>query len=256
MKRRAIRHTREQHYSFEVYPPKTLRLAEVELSSTVDSKEAKQKIELLQKKLLERQVQHFSSKRRTIFVFEGWDAAGKGGAIKRITSPMDPRGFQVWPIGAPTSLEQGIHYLYRFFTRLPAPGTLSIFDRSWYGRVLVERVEGFASREEWQRAYDEINVFERMLTDDGVRLVKFFLHIDQATQLKRFRERETDPVKQYKIGPDDYRNRKKWKPYLTAYEEMFDRTHRPDAPWLVIPANDKHAARVQVLKAALACLGE
>ncbi len=189
-------------------------------------------------------------------VFEGRDAAGKGGVIKRLTALMDPRGFKVWPIGAPRDEEARHHYLWRFWNRLPEQGELAVFDRSWYGRVLVERVEGFAKKAEWHRAYDELNAFERMLTSDGVKLIKFWLQIDKQTQLERFRAREEDPVKQYKIGPDDWHNRKKWKAYSDAAQEMFDRTHRPDAPWVVIPANDKEYARLEVLRQVSALLDE
>jgi polyphosphate kinase 2 (PPK2 family) len=171
-----------------------------------------------------------------------------------MTALMDPRGYKVWPIAAPGEEERAHHYLWRFATRMPPRGTIAIFDRSWYGRVLVERVEGFCSEKEWQRAYDEINAFERMLTDDGVTMLKFFLHIDKKTQLNRFKERERDPIKHFKLGEDDWRNRKRWSEYHRAYQDMFDRTHRPDAPWLVVPATDKRHARLVVLKAAIKAL--
>ena len=198
--------------------------------------------------------QVYLQKRPVMIMFEGWDAAGKGGAIKRMTALMDPRGYKVWPIAAPGEEEKAHHYLYRFATRMPSKGTIAIFDRSWYGRVLVERIEGFATEQEWQRAYDEINAFERMHTEDGVTVVKFFLHIDRETQLQRFKERERDPVKNFKIGTDDWRNRKRWPDYEEAYQDMFDRTHRPDAPWIIVPANDKRYARLQVLQAAITAL--
>jgi polyphosphate kinase 2 (PPK2 family) len=169
---------------------------------------------------------------------------------------MDPRGYKVWPIGPPRDQEVRQHYLWRFWERLPEKGEIAVFDRSWYGRVLVERVEGFASPAEWRRAYDEINAFERMLTEDGVAMAKFFLHIDRKTQLKRFKMREHDPMKKYKITPDDWRNRKKWRDYEKAIQEMLDRTHRPDAPWHLIPANDKQYARIEVLKACAKALGD
>jgi polyphosphate kinase 2 (PPK2 family) len=161
---------------------------------------------------------------------------------------MDPRGYKVWPIGAPRDAERRNHYLWRFWSRLPDAGEIAIFDRSWYGRVLVERVEKLASGGEWRRAYGEIVAFERMLADDGVRLLKFFLHIDRATQLERFRAREGDPLKAYKIGPEDWRNRRKWKAYERAIQDMLDRTHRPAAPWRVVAANDKKHARLEVLR--------
>ncbi len=243
-------------YEFDVFKPGTLDLSGVRLDQTVDKKAAEAEVLDLQEKLFELQVRYWLEKRRAAFVFEGWDAAGKGGAIKRMTALMDPRGYKVWPIAAPGEEERAHHYLYRFQTRMPPRGTIAIFDRSWYGRVLVERVEGFCTEKEWQRAYDEINAFERMYTDDGVTVLKFFLHIDKATQLQRFKDRERDPVKNFKIGDDDWRNRKRWSEYEEAYQDMFDRTHRPDAPWVIVPANDKRAARLTVLKAAIAALDE
>jgi polyphosphate kinase 2 (PPK2 family) len=248
--------TREA-YEFKVFPEGTLRLDEVDLNETVKDKKAYETELLeLQEKLYELQVRYFLEKRRAIFVFEGWDAAGKGGAIKRLTALMDPRGYKVWPIAAPRDGEERHHYLWRFFTRIPDAGELCVFDRSWYGRVLVERVEGFASPKEWNRAYDEINAFERMLTDDGTVVRKFFLHIDRDVQLERFKEREKDPIKNFKIGPDDWRNRKRWTEYTAAIEDMFDRTHRPDAPWQLIAANDKRLARLSVLRSCVEALGE
>jgi polyphosphate kinase 2 (PPK2 family) len=235
--------------AFEVYPAGTLSLEEVDLSQRVEDADAyEEELEALQYELYRLQIQQFLGKRRTVFVFEGWDASGKGGAIKRLTTEMDPRGYKVWPISAPNALEAANHYLWRFWQRTPARGELAVFDRSWYGRVLVERVERFATPQEWGRAYDEINAFERMLTADGVRMAKFFIHIDPKTQLKRFRAREKDPVKQYKIGEEDWRNRAKWKAYTRAIQEMLDRTHRPDAPWHLVAGNDKKHARLDVLR--------
>jgi polyphosphate kinase 2 (PPK2 family) len=240
---------------FEVFQEGTLQLSDVDLSLEIEDKKAADKeIEKLQEKLFELQVQYWLEKRRAIFVFEGWDAAGKGGAIKRLTMNMDPRGYKVWPIAAPGEEERAHHYLWRFATRMPPKGTISIFDRSWYGRVLVERVEGFCSDAAWNRAYDEINAFEKMHADDGCTVVKFFLHIDKDEQLKRFKEREKDPVKRFKIGPDDWRNRKRWSEYEAAYQDAFNRTHRPDAPWVLVSANDKRNARLTVLRAALKAL--
>ena len=241
-------------YDFELYKPNTLRLSKVDLEATVDRQAAEAEILDLQEKLYELQVRYWLEKRRAVFVFEGWDAAGKGGAIKRMTALMDPRGYKVWPIAAPGEEERAQHYLWRFMTRMPPKGTIAVFDRSWYGRVLVERIEGFCSEREWKRAYGEINAFERTLTDDGVTMVKLFLHIDKETQLTRFKLREKDPIKNFKIGEDDWRNRKRWKDYEDAYQEMFDRTHRPDAPWVLVAANDKRAARIQVLSCAIEAL--
>jgi PPK2 family polyphosphate:nucleotide phosphotransferase len=247
-------HTPEA-YEFKVHKKGTLKLKEVDPNTFIEDKKAYEKdLEKLQKKLYELQVRYFLEKRKALLVFEGWDAAGKGGAIKRLTALMDPRGYKVWPIAAPKDAEARHHYLWRFVTRTPETGELCIFDRSWYGRVLVERVEGFCSPREWNRAYDEINAFERMLTDDGTVIRKFFLHIDKQTQLKRFKEREKDPIKNFKIGPDDWRNRKKWEDYEEAIQDMLDRTHRPDAPWTVVPANDKRYARLMVLKTVIQAL--
>jgi len=240
---------------FECYPSGTLRLDRVDLSAALKDDAAYEKrLENLQQELLKLQIKYFLKERRAIFVFEGWDAAGKGGVIKRLTMMMDPRGYKVWPIGPPKDEEARQHYLWRFWERLPDKGEIAVFDRSWYGRVLVERVEGFATKAEWRRAYDEINAFEVMLTADGVRMAKFFLHIDRKTQLERFKLREHDPMKHYKITPDDWRNRKRWKDYEEAVQDMFDRTHRPDARWYLIPANDKHYARIEVLKTCVQVL--
>ena len=242
-------------WDFELHPPGSLDLGGTDLSGkTKDKDAADEKIQELQERLYELQVRYWMEKRRAVFVFEGWDAAGKGGSIKRMTALMDPRGYKVWPIAAPGEEERQHHYLWRFATRMPSKGTIAIFDRSWYGRVFVERVEGFCSVKEWQRAYDEINGFERMHTDDGVTMVKFFLHIDQKTQLARFKEREKDPIKSFKIGPDDWRNRKRRPDYEEAIQDMFDRTHRPDAPWHVVPANDKKYARIAVLRTCVDAL--
>jgi polyphosphate kinase 2 (PPK2 family) len=234
-------------YDFEVYPRGTLRLDEVDLKKTADE-HYEEKLEALQTELFHLQVKTFQKGQRAVIAFEGWDAAGKGGVIKRLTTPMDPRGLKVWPIAAPRDAEARQHYLWRFWLRLPEHGEIAVFDRTWYGRVLVERVEGFCKKPAWKRAYDEINAFEHMLTEDGVRIAKFFLHIDKKTQLQRFHEREVDPFKHYKIGEEDWRNRAKWKRYEEAIQEMFDRTHRPEAPWYVIPSDDKRFARLEVLR--------
>ncbi len=252
-----VRRRNVASFEFVVHPAGTLRLDQVNLRTKLDHKaDYDKQVIALERELLGLQIKTFRRKERAIFVFEGWDAAGKGGVIKRVTTEMDPRGYKVWPIAAPKDEEVRQHYLWRFWNRLPEKGELAIFDRSWYGRVLVERVEKLATREAWVRAYDEINAFEKMLTDDGVRMAKFFLHIDRKTQLKRFRNREHDPMKSYKITPDDWRNRRKWKEYELAIQEMFDRTHRPDALWHVIAAVDKKYARLQVLQACARLLGE
>ncbi|MDF1762506.1 MAG: polyphosphate kinase [Oleibacter sp.] len=201
-----------------------------------------------QKDLSEVQQAYYHQGRRAIVVFQGWDASGKGGAIRRITEKLDPRGYQVYPISAPTPEEQGKHYLYRFQNKLPAKGTIAIFDRSWYGRVMVERIEGYAKDTEWQRAYQEINEFERMLTDDGVRIIKMFLHITPEEQLKRFSERLHNPQKQWKLTLDDIRNRDKWPEYENAINDMFRYTSTETSPWHTVAANHKWYARVETLK--------
>jgi polyphosphate kinase 2 (PPK2 family) len=180
--------------------------------------------------------------------FEGWDAAGKGGAIRRITKALDARRYQTISVAAPTDEEKARHYLWRFWRRLPRAGHVTIFDRTWYGRVLVERVEGFASEDEWQRAYGEINDFEELLCERGIVLFKFWLHIDKDEQLRRFEQREQTPYKQYKITEEDYRNREKWPQYEVAVDEMVRRTSTRRAPWTLVESNDKRYARCKVLE--------
>jgi polyphosphate kinase 2 (PPK2 family) len=189
-------------------------------------------------------------------VFEGMDAAGKGGAIRRLTGRLDPRGFRVHPIGPPTDAEQAHHWLWRFSCHMPARGEITIFDRSWYGRVLVERVEGFAKAREWKRAYGEIEAYEEMHDRAGTILLKFWLHISRKEQLRRFHEREQDKFKEYKIGPDDWRNRRRWDDYVEAADEMFEATHGKHAPWILVSGEDKQHARLEVLKATLHRLHE
>lgn len=217
-------------------------------ASIAERKEYEHQLADLQHRMLRIQQAYFHQKRRAIIVFEGWDASGKGGTIRRLTERLDPRGYKVWPISAPREEEQGRHYLYRFWRRLPEPGTIAIFDRSWYGRVLVERVEGLAGRAEWKRAYDEINAFERMLADDGARIIKLFLHITPEEQLERFAERLRNPYKRWKLTEEDIRNRGKWSQYEKAVREMFEKTSTDHAPWHPIPANQKWYVRVAALK--------
>ena len=193
----------------------------------------------------------FRAGRRTVLVFEGWDAAGKGGAIKRLVHHLDPRMCRVWPIAAPLPHEKENHYLYRFWRRLPETGTMAIFDRSWYGRVMVERVEGLAAPADWKRAYREIVEFERMLTDDGITVMKFFLHISEREQAKRFVSRMDDPVKRWKLSAEDFRNRGKRAEYEAAIAEMLDKTSTRSAPWTLIASEHKKYARVQVLRSVI-----
>ena len=183
-----------------------------------------------------------------VFVFEGWDASGKGGAIRRLTQPLDPRGYEVHAIAAPEGDDKARHYLYRFWRRLPARGQIGVFDRSWYGRVLVERVEGFAREAEWRRAYDEINDFERQLARSGVALAKFWMHLSPDEQLRRFEARRTDPLRSWKLTDEDWRNREKWPAYEEAVNEMLARTSTDIAPWSVVSATDKAWGRIQVLE--------
>lgn len=183
-----------------------------------------------------------------LLVFEGWDAAGKGGAIRRITQALDARQYRVIPFAAPTDEEKAHHYLWRFWRHLPRAGRITIYDRSWYGRVLVERIEGLATRDEWIRAYTEINDFEENLSEHGILILKYWLHISKDEQLRRFKEREKTPYKQYKITEEDYRNRKKWEEYKIAVNEMVTRTSTEYAPWYLIEGNDKRFARIKILE--------
>jgi polyphosphate kinase 2 (PPK2 family) len=181
-------------------------------------------------------------------VFEGWDASGKGGAIKRLTAPLDPRHVRVSQFAAPTPDEKRHHFLGRFWPALPGWGGMTVFDRSWYGRVLVERVEGFATEEQWRRGYEEINAFEETLAHEGMIIVKFWLHTSPQEQLKRFEARASDPLKSWKLTDEDWRNREKRPQYEAAVEEMLERTDRPHARWHVVAAESKRLARVEVLR--------
>lgn len=225
-----------------------VRLNDLPQDKSLEPEEYKRRLKKYQLELLEMQLELKESRHSLIVVVEGPDAAGKGGAIKRTVECLDPRLVRVYSIVKPTPEEYRHHYLWRFWTKLPAYGELAIFDRSWYGRVLVERVEGFCTEAEWKRAYREINEFERTLTDDGAILVKLFLQITKDEQLARFRRREADPYKHWKISDEDWRNRKKWDQHIEAAEEMFERTHTTYAPWTIIPANFKWYARVKFAK--------
>ena len=187
-------------------------------------------------------------------VFEGWDASGKGGCIKRLVAPLDPRHVRVAQFAAPTYDEKRHHFLWRFWPALPGWGGMAVFDRSWYGRVLVERVERFATKEQWTRAYQEIREFERSLAAEGTVLVKFWLHLSEEEQLKRFQSRERDPLRRWKLTDEDWRNRGKRKAYERAVEQMIDETDRPEAPWTLIEGESKRWARVRVLDTVVAAL--
>ena len=221
-----------------------------------DREEYETQLSEMQLAMLRVQQAYYYEGRRAILLFEGWDAAGKGGAIRRLTERLDPRGCKVWPIGAPKPEEQGRHYLYRFWARLPERGTIAVFDRSWYGRVLVERVEGLAAKPDWERAYHEINQFERMLTDDGVRIVKLFLHVTPEEQLRRFVERLRNPYKHWKITSEDLRNRAHWRMYEDAIHDMFDRTSTKNAEWHALAANYKWFVRVRALETVVKALSK
>lgn len=217
------------------------------LSKRLDKADYKTALEELQARLARLTRRKRFRKRSMVIVFEGMDAAGKGSSIRRITYALDVRQYAVIPISAPTEEALRYPYLWRFWQVLPARGQLTIFDRSWYGRVLVERVEGLCKPDDWQRAYDEINHFERRLTESDMLVAKFWLQIDKKEQLKRFRAREETPYKRFKITPDDWRNRKKWNAYQQAAADMVVRTSTEDAPWTLVEANDKYHARVKVL---------
>ena len=223
-------------------------LAGVDLAATIERDEYKERLDELQRHLAELGVAGREQGVSSVLVFEGWDAAGKGGAIRRITRALPARDYRVVPIAAPTDEERAHHYLWRFWRWLPRAGRMLIFDRSWYGRVLVERVEGLATEAQWRRAYDEIADFEDQLVEHGMPVCKFWLHISPEEQLRRFREREGTPYKKYKITRDDYRNRGQWDAYSRAVDEMVARTSSEAAPWVLVPAEDKRVARVRVLE--------
>lgn len=214
----------------------------------ITEEDYKQKLREQQLRLLNLQRRLGETKASVLVVFEGPDAAGKGGVIKRVVERLDPRLVRVYSIVKPTAEEYQHHYMWRFWNKLPPYGQLAIYDRSWYGRVLVERVEGFATEAEWKRAYREINEFERTLIDDRAIIIKFYLHISKDEQLLRFKRRQADPYKHWKITDEDWRNRKKWDEHNEAAEDMFERTSTEEAPWHIIPANYKWYARVRVAK--------
>lgn len=201
----------------------------------------------VQERLGQIQAAHIVHNARSLIVFEGWDAAGKGGSISRMTAPWDPRYFQVYPIGAPTTEEKGRHFLWRFWAKLPAPREISVLDRSHYGRVLVERVEGFATEAEWRRGFDEINEFEAQQIDIGTNIIKIFLHVTQEEQDERLKERLEIPHKRWKVTADDFRNRARRADYLDAMHDMFAKTDTRWAPWMAFDGNNKKSARIAVL---------
>ena len=232
--------------TFPLLPIK--KLADIPLDKTIPDDEYKNELEALQDELGELHNRLYRKRIPVIIAYEGWDAAGKGGNIKRITRALDPRGYVVEPIASPEPHEKARHYLWRFWTRLPKDGHITIFDRTWYGRVMVERLEGFCSENDWQRAYNEINEFENELHRWGAVIIKFWVQIDKDTQLARFTERQDTPEKQWKITDEDWRNREKWDVYESAIDEMLQKTNTEFAPWHVLESNDKHYARIKALR--------
>ena len=229
-------------------------LSGVDLTKTMDRDTYKQKIDQLQKRLEVLHSEIYCLRIPVVLGFEGWDAAGKGGAIRRLTSHLDPRGYQVCPTAAPSDIQKRHHYLWRFWMRMPKEGHIAVFDRTWYGRVMVERIEGFCTEEEWRRAYQEINEMEAHLVSSGAVVLKFWLHIDKDEQERRFRERMENPEKQWKITDEDWRNREKWDQYELAVNEMLVRTSTTYAPWIVVEGNSKYYARVKVLETVVEAL--
>ena len=236
--------------SSRTYP----RLADADLTQRIKTGDYLAKLEKLQQKITRIQQAYLFSGRSAVLVFEGWDAAGKGGTIRRISAALDPRSFKVWPIGAPRRYYLDRHFLLRFMERLPPKGAITTFDRSWYGRVLVERIEELTTEDRWRAAYREINDFERMIADDGTRIVKLFFHISPDEQLRRFEARLNDPLKRWKLSYEDFRNRNRWNDYALAIDEMFEQTSTEGAPWHIIPANDKKHARIAAMTAITKCL--
>ena len=231
-------------------------LGRVDLRLRLNQKDYDRELKELQASLHLIGLEVYRQQRPVALVFEGWDAAGKGGAIKRLTEKLDPRSYIVHAIAAPAGEDQTHHYLYRFWRRLPARGEIAIFDRSWFGRVLVERIEGFARDDEWQRAYAEINEFERQLVEFGTIVCKFWMHISPNEQLQRFEARQIVPYKAWKLTDDDWRNREKWPRYEQAIDEMLLRTSTPAAPWTVVESEDKRFARIKVLRTVVRRLEE
>ena len=223
-------------------------LDRVDLSVALERKDYRTELKGLQKQLREMEFECYRHRTPVIIAYEGWDAAGKGGNIKRLTDMLDPRGYDVIPISAPKGDEATHHYLWRFWKNIPKAGHIAIFDRTWYGRVLVERVEGFIGPDEWQRAYQEINEFEQSLTQFGAVVVKFWLHLSKDEQLARFEERQKVPHKNYKITDEDWRNREKWDDYEIAVTEMLERTSTSYAPWTIVEGNNKLWARIKALR--------
>lgn len=234
-----------------LFPTEPDFLAQVDLSLKLEKDEYKQRLREAQVQLRKLQLEIHQAQIPVLAIFEGWDAAGKGGAIKRLTDILDPRSYKVDTFAAPTTEEHQYQYLWRFWRHIPGGGTIGIFDRSWYGRVLVERVEGFATEAQWRRAYQEINEFEAQLTNAGYVLVKFWIHISPEEQVRRFEDRQHNTFKRYKLTEEDWRNRDKWNLYSVAINQAIARTSTPAAPWTIVPGNDKYYARVKVIETVI-----
>jgi polyphosphate kinase 2 (PPK2 family) len=246
----------QQHDTAPEHPLIPALLDRLDLDQRLDEATYQAERKRLQAHIYQLGLAIYQQQRPVVLVFEGWDAAGKGGAIQRLTANLDPRSNTVHAIAAPTGDDKARHYLYRFWRRLPPRGAIAIFDRSWYGRVLVERIEGFARPDEWQRAYAEINEFERQLIDFGTIVAKFWLHFSPDEQLRRFTERQNVPYKAWKLTDEDWRNREKWPAYEAAANEMIYRTSTPTAPWTLVAAEDKRFARIKVLSTVVQRLAD
>jgi AMP-polyphosphate phosphotransferase len=232
------------------------RLARISEFPKIENEEYERRLKSMQNTLQLVQQAYLGTAERAVVVLEGWDTAGKGGLVRRLGWALDPRSFKVHPIAAPSLRERAQHYLQRFWERLPEQGQIVVFDRSWYGRVLVERVEELASEREWKRAYREINEFERTLLADGIRLVKIFLHITPEEQIRRFKDRLSNPHKRWKLSYEDFRNRERWKDYEEAIEDMMEQTSARRSRWHLVPANHKPFARLAAFSILTDRLGE
>lgn len=230
------------------------KLRDVDLTKTISEEQYRKHLAQLQEKLNKLHNKIYAKKIPVIICYEGWDAAGKGGNIKRVAAALDARGYEVLPIAAPDKEELNRHFLWRFWKRLPKTGHIAIFDRTWYGRVMVERIEGFCSSADWHRAYQEINEFEQELVNWGAVVVKFWIHIDQDEQLRRFEERQNTPDKQWKITDEDWRNREKWDQYEVAVDDLLQYTSTDFAPWHIIESQDKRVARLKALMTVIASI--
>lgn len=229
-------------------------LDKIDLSVALEREEYREKLKQCQQRIFELEHEIYIKRVPVVILYEGWDAGGKGGNIRRLTQSMDPRGYEVIPVAAPNDVEKAHHYLWRFWKAFPKAGHITIFDRTWYGRVMVERIEGFCSEQEWRRAYREINEMEEQLVNFGTVLIKFWLHIDKEEQLRRFEARQQTPHKLWKITDEDWRNREKWDQYKQAVDEMLFRTSTNDAPWTIVEANSKYYARIKVLETVISAI--